>query len=87
MPKFNKDNIDNAKNNKPVVYTLKKNKKPIYVGSAKKGNVQKRLNDHRRKIPATDFSIRQYNSIKDARIAEEEKIEREKPKHNDQHKK
>ena len=87
MPKFNKKEIENADNDRPVVYTLKKNKKPVYVGTAKRGRVNERLQEHLkdRKISATEFSTRSYDSIAEARKAEETKIKRNKPKGNDQH--
>ena len=85
MPNFNKKAIGAADNNKPVVYTLKKNGDPVYVGIAKRGRVQERLAEHLGEIPATEFSTRSYDSIFEAREAEERKINREKPKYNDQH--
>lgn len=85
MPKFNKKAVKNTDNDKPVVYTLKKAGGPIYVGTAKRGRVQDRLSEHLGEIPATNFSTRSYDSISEAREAEERKIKREKPKYNDQH--
>lgn len=73
-------------NNKPVVYTLKRAGKPIYVGIAKRGRVQERLEEHLGEIPATEVSTRAYDSIAEARAAEERKIKKEKPRYNGQHK-
>ena len=86
MAKFNEKSIENTDNDKPVVYTLKKSGKPVYVGIAKRWRVQERLSEHLGEISATEFSTRSYDSISDAREAEEKKIKREKPKYNDQHK-
>lgn len=85
MAKFTKKEIQNADNDRPVVYTLKKAGKPVYVGIAKRGRVQDRLQEHLGEIPASEFSTRSYDSISDARKAEEKKIKREKPRFNDQH--
>ncbi len=73
-------------NDRPVVYTLKRGGDPIYVGMAKRGRVQDRLAEHLGEIPATEFSTRSYDSIAEARVAEERKIKRERPRYNDQHK-
>ena len=86
MTKFNEENIKKAENDNPIVYTLKKGGKVVYVGIAKRGRVQKRLLEHMGEIPASEFSTRSYDSISDAREAEERKIKREDPKYNDQHK-
>jgi predicted GIY-YIG superfamily endonuclease len=86
MPKFNQTAIGAADNDNPVVYTLKKGGNPVYVGIAQRGRVQERLTEHLGEIPATEFSTRSYDSISEAREAEERKIKREKPKYNDQHK-
>lgn len=85
MSKFTEKGIENTSNDKPVVYTLIKAGKSIYVGIAKRGRVQDRIKEHLGKIPASEFSTRSYNSISDAREAEERKIKREKPRYNDQH--
>ncbi len=85
MARFTKKAIENTDNNKPVVYTLKKAGEPVYVGIAKRGRVQDRLLEHLVKISASEFSTRSYDSISDAREAEERKIKREQPKFNDQH--
>ena len=43
MARFNKKTIESVDNDKPVVYTLKRGGKPIYIGIAKRGRVQERL--------------------------------------------
>jgi predicted GIY-YIG superfamily endonuclease len=85
MTRFTKTAIQTADNDRPVVYTLKRGGGPIYVGIAKRGRVQERLLEHMGEIPATEFSTRSYDSIAEARKAEEAKIKRENPKYNDQH--
>lgn len=85
MANFNKKHIESTDNDNPVVYTLKKGGEVVYVGTAKRGRVQDRLAEHLGVISATEFSTRSYDSISEAREAEERKIKREKPKHNDQH--
>jgi len=82
---YNKKNIENTDNNKPVVYTLKENGVTVYIGIAKRGRVRERLIEHLGKIPASEVSTRSYDSISDAREAEERKIKREKPKFNVQY--
>ncbi|HQU08213.1 MAG: hypothetical protein B7X04_04365 [Parcubacteria group bacterium 21-54-25] len=85
MARFNKKTIENADNDRPVVYTLKRGGDPVYVGIAKRGRVQERLAEHLGEIPATEFSTRSYDTLAEARKAEEAKIKREKPPFNDQH--
>jgi len=85
MTRFTEKAIGNADNDRPVVYTLKRGGDPIYVGIAKRGRVQERLLEHVGEIPATEFSTRSYDSIAEARKAEEAKIKREKPEYNDQY--
>ena len=86
MAKFSKKMIEKIQNNKPIMYTLKRSGRPIYVGVAKRGRGQERLFEHLGEIPSTEFSTRSYDSISNAREAEEKKIKREKPKYNDQYK-
>jgi len=86
MARFNQKAIGSVNNDRPVVYTLKRGGDPIYVGMAKRGRVQDRLAEHLGEIPATEFSTRSYDSIAEARVAEERKIKRERPRYNDQHK-
>ena len=87
MPKFNKKNIENVSNDKPVVYTLKSGGgRVLYVGVAMRGQLKNRLSDHLGSIPAVEFTPRSYSLIAKAKNAEENKIKREKPKYNDQHK-
>jgi hypothetical protein len=85
MAKFTKKGIENTGNDKPVIYTLKKAGKPVYIDIAKRGRVQDRLNEHLNEISASEFFTRSYDSIAEAREAEERKIKREKPKFNEQH--
>jgi len=86
MPKFSKKGINGVLNNKPIMYTIKKGGKPTYVGVAKRGRAQERLEEHLGEIPGSEFTTRSYDTVAEAKKAEEEKIKREKPRHNDQHK-
>ena len=85
---FNKDDIKNLDNNKPVVYKiLDKNGDNIYTGKAKRGRVQQRLIEH---LPGQQDAIRggvkvkieQKSSIKEAGESEERIIKRAQPKQN-----
>ena len=85
MPDLTAKGIEKAPNDKPSVYTIKdKYGRPIYVGSAQRGEVQDRLSDHLRSMSgAKSYSTYRYRSIKDARDAEKKKIKRVKPPRND----
>ncbi len=82
MPKFNKQNVNQVDNKKLTMYTLKKQGKPIYIGTAKRGRVSDRLGEHLGSMPGAEFSTRTFGTIGEARRAEENKIKREKPKYN-----
>ena len=86
---FDKDGISELPDNKSVVYKIfNKNDENVYTGSATKGNVQDRLQDHlpgaQDHIPGVKVQIEQMPSIKDAREKESNIISRTKPKHNKQ---
>ena len=89
MAIFNEENIKKLSKDKPVVYALKKNGKVVYVGSAKRGEVQNRLSSHFRNknIDANQFSVQKKPSIKEAREYEKNQIQKKKPRYNKQHKK
>ncbi len=68
---------------KPAVYRIQsEGGKDNYVGSAKRGRVQERVNEHRGKIPGAKVQVQQFNSIQDARAHEQRVINRLKPKFN-----
>ncbi len=85
---FNKTNIKNTPEDKPIVYELLDNSgKNIYTGISKRGQGAERLADHlsggTHPIPgAQTFRTKQKRSIADARAEERKKIKDEDPKHN-----
>ena len=82
--KFNKTGIDKLPNNKPVMYKIQTpTGKPNYVGIAKKGRVQDRINEHMGTIPGEKVQIEQFGSIRDAAKKEKNVIKRDQPKYND----
>jgi excinuclease UvrABC nuclease subunit len=84
--KFIRSSVDNLPNDKPVVYKLKtKSGQTIYVGSAKRGRVQERMQEHldAGKIPGAKVQIEQMPSIQEAQKKEQNIISRTKPKYND----
>lgn len=85
--KYNKTDIDDFPNDKPVLYRIKtENDKLNYAGVAKKGRVAERIKEHLGEIPGATVSIEQFSSIKDARKKEKNVIKRNQPKYNTQHK-
>ena len=88
LSKFNKDDIQNLANNKPVVYKiLDKNDNNIYTGKAKRGRVKQRLIEHlpgqKDAIPGgVKVVITQKSSIAEAGESESRIIKRAQPKHN-----
>lgn len=84
--KFTQSGIENLPNDKPVVYRIQtEGGKTNYVGVAKKGRVQERLQEHldADKIPGVKVQIQQMPSIRDAENAEPRVIARAKPKYNE----
>ena len=86
---FNKSGINKLPDNKPVVYKIKtESGNTTYVGIAKRGRVQERLQEHlpggKDYIPGTKVQIEQMTSIADARKKESNIIAKSKPKHNKQ---
>ena len=56
---FNKTGVDKIDNSKPAVYRIEtEGGKTNYIGSAGRGNVQDRLNDHLGKIPGAKVRMR-----------------------------
>ena len=83
--KYNKTGIEKLPNNKPAVYKiLTATGKPNYVGVAKRGRVQDRINEHLGEIPGATVQVQQTDSIADARKKEAGIIKRSKPRYNEQ---
>lgn len=84
--KYNKTGVSQLPDDKPVVYTIQtEGGKANYVGVAKKGRVQERLEEHLNdaEIPGAKVKIEQMSSIKDAREKEQSLISKINPKYND----
>ena len=83
--KYNKTGIEKLPNNKPAVYKiLTATGKPNYVGVAKRGRIQERINEHIGEIPGANVQIQQTESIAEARKKEAGIIKRSKPRYNKQ---
>ena len=86
--KYTKSGIGELPKDKPVLYRIKTTSgKDNYVGIAKRGRVQERLNEHLSgtgRIPGAKVHIEQMASIKDARLKEARVISRSKPRYNKQ---
>ena len=83
--KYNKTGIEKLPNNKPAVYKiLTATGKPNYVGVAKRGRIQERINEHIGEIPGAAVQIQQTESIAEARKKEAGIIKRSKPRYNKQ---
>jgi len=88
---FNKGGISKVPANKPIVYELETAKGNLnYIGSAQKGRVRERLNEHLPNgpdpIPAKTIKVTQFSSIADAKAVEKRAIKAKQPKYNIQHK-
>ncbi len=82
---FNKTGISKLPDNKPVVYRIgTPGGKTNYIGSAQRGRVQERLQEHLGNVPGAKVQIQQYDSIDKARQSEQRAIARTQPKHNKQ---
>ena len=81
-------NIGKLPDNKPVMYKIKTESGRInYIGVAKKGRVQERLEEHlsgKDYVPGAKVQIEQFNSIAEAKKKEAAVIKRIKPTHNEQ---
>jgi excinuclease UvrABC nuclease subunit len=83
--KYNKTGIENLPNNKPAVYKIQTAAGNLnYVGVAKRGRVQDRINEHLGEIPGATVQIQQTDSIAEARKKEAGIIKRSKPRYNEQ---
>lgn len=84
---FNDSGANKLPNNKPVVYKIQTDGgKTNYVGIAKRGRVQERIQEHLDvgKIPGAKVQVQQMDSIAEARKTEARIIARTQPKYNDQ---
>lgn len=83
--KFNKPGIETLPNDKPVVYEiLTEGGKRNYIGTAGRGRVQERLQEHLGEIPGAEVRIHQMKSISEARESEARRIKSNQPKYNTQ---
>ncbi len=85
----NKTSISKLPNDKPVMYKIKtKSGNVNYLGVAKKGRVQERIEEHlpggKDYVPGAKIQIEQVSSIAEARKMEAAAIKRIQPKHNEQ---
>lgn len=82
---YNKTEVQNLPNDKPVVYRIKtESGNTNYVGIAQRGRVQERVAEHIGEIPGASVSVEQFSSIADARKNETNVLKRNKPKYNKQ---
>ena len=84
----NKTSIGKLPNDKPVMYKIKTEGGNVnYVGVAKKGRVQERIEEHLQRqedyVPGAKVQIEQFGSIAEARKMEAAAIKRIQPKHNE----
>ena len=85
--KFNSTGASKLPVDKPVVYKIQTaSGKTNYVGIAKRGRAQERIQEHldAGKIPGTKVQIEQVASIQEAQKREQAIISRTKPKYNGQ---
>lgn len=85
--RFTQKGIEKLPNDKPVIYKiLTTNDSNNYTGVAKKGRVQKRLEEHlpdgKDPIPGTKIQIEQMHTIQDAEKKEERILSRSNPRYN-----
>ena len=81
--------ISKLPNDKPVMYKIKTQSGNVnYVGVAKKGRVQERIEEHLQGqgnyVPGAKVQIEQCGNIAEARKMEAAAIKRIQPKHNEQ---
>jgi hypothetical protein len=85
--KFNKTGVEKLPVDKPVVYKiLTESGTTNYVGIAKRGRAQERIQEHldNGKIPGARVRIEQASSINAAEKKEQAIITRSQPKYNEQ---
>jgi excinuclease UvrABC nuclease subunit len=84
--KFNQNGAAKLPNDKPVVYKIQtESGKTNYVGTAKRGRVQERIQEHldAGEIPGARVQIEQMSSIQEAQVKEQNVISRTQPKYNE----
>ena len=84
---FNQRGAAKLPDNKPVVYKIQtESGKTNYVGVAKRGRVQERIQEHldAGEIPGAKVLIEQVGSIQEAKQVESRVIARTQPKYNEQ---
>lgn len=84
---YNQSGTTELPQDKPVVYRIKTNAgQTNYVGIAKRGRVQERIQEHLAAgdIPGVKVQIEQKPSIQEARETEKRVIARSQPKYNKQ---
>lgn len=87
--RFNKTGAGKLPNDKPAVYKIQTEMgKTTYVGTAKRGRLQDRIQEHldKGKITGAKVHIEQVSSIRDAQEKEQNIISRTQPKYNEQKK-
>lgn len=85
--KFNQRGAERLPNDKPVVYKIQtESGKTNYVGIAKRGRVQERIQEHLEagKIPGVKVHIQQVSTIQKAEKTEARIITRIQPKYNEE---
>jgi hypothetical protein len=87
--KFTQDAIEKLPKNLPVVYTISSETEVLYVGTAKRGRVRERLNEHLSTGPdpiqgGSKVQIEQMQSIGDAEKKATRLIAERKPPQNKQ---
>ena len=82
---YNKTSIEKLPDDKPVVYKIETEAgKNNYTGTAQRGRVRERIEEHLSEIPGAKVRIEQTDSIKEAKEKEARIIRRSKPKYNKQ---
>lgn len=84
--KFHQNGAAKLPNDKPVVYKIQTEAgKTNYVGVAKRGRVQERIQEHldAGEIPGAKVQIEQMPSIQEAQKKEQNIISRTQPKYNE----
>ncbi len=85
--KFNQSGAAKLPNDKPVVYKIQtESGNTNYVGIAKRGRVQERIQEHldAGKIPGAKVQAQQVSSIQEAQKTEARIIARTRPKYNEE---
>ncbi len=85
--KFNRTGASKLPIDKPVLYKIQTEAGKInYVGIAKRGRAQERINEHLNegRIPGSKVLVEQVSSIAEAQKKEQAIISRSQPKYNEQ---